>query len=1559
MKNTIKKQKKKSRNYTFKNYKKQLGGGAKADIDVEYPDQGFLETYIVFDGIKFPDCRRGCTPSGDATHDVNAPTFLKSGKSAPDIKNKGGIEDAILVHTPDATRTSTMLDIIKANGVIEGRSDTNDRLARCVVVGPSGELDHMLLFKDIYSAGNKETRNMFINGNSNMTDPGPPANTPGYVKRFGFNMKEYYDNGICGLLLKTIFRVGLKEKTKLMARRDIGTGDIPLAQIIDLIVRDPNMFLKKMKENVRPVGDVRGLVKSKNGEHMPLSLIFTYYLGHDLLLAYRFVSYYYPKYRKKVFGEEIGGVGGDAPDPPLPTNRNKSYNGIDDITDLEDDNEPWKYLCGLHPDIPACVHKAAYIFWLWSTDRHSRPDLVFEDGDKPPFLTSIKLGVAAGQAQGYRVPTYGEFLEHLLRNGDSRENGMVLNIVSSNFTWGKNSEYVCKSAEKDPRISNFYNSKIFNRDPPQDGAAATDEDTRFTGWWKGKDIIPEDIRGKYFETSDHPTHGELMKFKFYSCVMDGYQVKSGKLPTKLTLGVLKPTTPDITKDALNTFLTEQQAGGRLRFTGSGPFRLQLNYHLEKYPLTHVVCYMAYHWDSSVGESRKYGKKIQNSIAQVYGSHSALFCPQSSTAAAMKGKDISVDIKSWKGVSSFAQRKNKQDDYIKPRSDGEKTPEAAETMRMFQNWGAVMSGLIDISKANPLKLPTLLIKGVIQLRGGGINTQYGGTEEDFERLQDVERLFYMLMKFGGDSGHFTELIEKLLALIDAFIAAYGKGQVNYLEYFDKGYVKSSEFKKNDINNTLRYKITLCVMERPLFARIASYFFKLSKKYSTDPQVRYLMYKMIELIFPVLKLVNDAIVADPVAQKPAFNKTLTDNWLGVGGADAQDGGMQFADAGETHNRCGQGNKVWECNEGPNIKKKLEEFTLLPLNSMANSDDAKLQLSTIRSLESHRMISVKMQEPPDPAILYYSMVSMWNSFQYTKFFCESYLVLNALSTYYKQKVQMPSAPDEHNKLYVMKVEKSDPDLNDFIKEHFIRTTVSAGDADTIATTLELVKTKLELLTIEDLTDQGTVYTFPAPLWYKKLYEKDNREEMVKASLDLCALLNRSGKLSTSSLTLVAACNSYNQKVKNFTIAVPEEINKGFDRFNNLGGILFDISENNLTRLVNGKSRFQSRSGGPSIYTVLISLPKSSGLTAVQCTKFTSTLSVINYVETLHDLVFSNGELLLDNITPSLLNTAKRWLRMIGFNKPDDFDVKNFISAFTTDGKFKKGEDCFGTYKNWDDDEMAKKILIQRKILFTLLNVLDEGLKQNIERLLLNMGFLVAVRELNPAMYLDFIEKLTVSKIQNKAAASMWLTFIDNCGELCEVMTCGNPRIRALYFLMNRNIKAETGQFISSGGEQLDGFQTISSTIGIEAEELQGILDTKDILKTSMQEGVREEFKFAIETDDDGDVDMTNKRALYKVAYRLEGDEISPGTSFYSLPEQYSYTLFTPVHGNTEDILNVAATAAAVAVEDDAAAAAVATAKANAKNVEEHRISHTEDILKDKLKKKQSETEDIEFLQ
>ena len=41
-----------------------------------------------------------------------------------------------------------------------------------------------------------------------------------------------------------------------------------------------------------------------------------------------------------------------------------------------------------------------------------------------------------------------------------------------------------------------------------------------------------------------------------------------------------------------------------------------------------------------------------------------------------------------------------------------------------------------------------------------------------------------------------------------------------------------------------------------------------------------------------------------------------------------------------------------------------------------------------------------------------------------------------------------------------------------------------------------------------------------------------------------------------------------------------------------------------------------------------------------------------------------------------------------------------------------------------MAKKILIQRKILFRLLNVLDdEDLKQNIERLLLNMGFLVAV--------------------------------------------------------------------------------------------------------------------------------------------------------------------------------------------------------------------------------------------
>ena len=102
------------------------------------------------------------------------------------------------------------------------------------------------------------------------------------------------------------------------------------------------------------------------------------------------------------------------------------------------------------------------------------------------------------------------------------------------------------------------------------------------------------------------------------------------------------------------------------------------------------------------------------------------------------------------------------------------------------------------------------------------------------------------------------------------------------------------------------------------------------------------------------------------------------------------------------------------------------------------------------------------------------------------------------------------------------------------------------------------------------------------------------------------------------------------------------------------------------------------------------------------------------------------------------------------------------------------------------------------------------------------------------------------------------------------------------------------------------------------------------------------------DGDDDMTNKRALYKVAYRLEGDEISPGTSFYSLPEQGNYEVFTPVHGNTEDILNVAATAAAVA-----------TTEANAKSVEEDRISYTEDILKDKLKKKQSETEDIEFLQ
>ena len=63
--------------------------------------------------------------------------------------------------------------------------------------------------------------------------------------------------------------------------------------------------------------------------------------------------------------------------------------------------------------------------------------------------------------------------------------------------------------------------------------------------------------------------------------------------------------------------------------------------------------------------------------------------------------------------------------------------------------------------------------------------------------------------------------------------------------------------------------------------------------------------------------------------------------------------------------------------------------------------------------------------------------------------------------------------------------------------------------------------------------------------------------------------------------------------------------------------------------------------------------------------------------NLVFSNGELLLDSITPSLLNSAKGWLRMIGFNKPDDFDLKDFIPAFTDDSKFKKEEDCFGTYK------------------------------------------------------------------------------------------------------------------------------------------------------------------------------------------------------------------------------------------------------------------------------------------
>jgi len=509
---------------------------------------------------------------------------------------------------------------------------------------------------------------------------------------------------------------------------------------------------------------------------------------------------------------------------------------------------------------------------------------------------------------------------------------------------------------------------------------------------------------------------------------------------------------------------------------------------------------------------------------------------------------------------------------------------------------------------------------------------------------------------------------------------------------------------------------------------------------------------------------------------------------------------------------------------------------------------------------MISVKMQEPPDPAILYYSMVSMWNSFQYTKFFCEPYLVLNALSTNYKQKMitNYPATTDEHNKLYVMKVRKSDPTLDDFIKEHFIHTTVDDGDDTTIAARLQLVKKKLELLTIEDPTDKETMYTFPAPLWYKKLYEKDNRIQMVEASLDLCALLNRSGKLSTSSLTLVAACNSYNQKVKRFTtITDATEINKGFDRFGDLGGILFESNDNNLARLTKGDSRFKSRSGGPSIYTVLISLPKSSGLSAVQCTKFTSTtLGVINYVETLHDLVFSNGELLVNSITPPLLVKAKRWLRMIGFNKPGYFDLKGFIPAFTDNGKFKKKEDCFGTYKNWDDDEMARKILIQRKILFRLLNMLDEKLKQHIERLLLNMGFLVAVRELNPAMYLDFIEKLTVSKIQNKAAASMWLTFIDNCGELCEVMTCATPEIRALYFLMNSNIKAETGQLFKEGNpalDQLDGFKTISSTIGINAGDLQGILKTEDILKTSIQEGGGGKFRFA--KDEKRNEDITNK--------------------------------------------------------------------------------------------------------
>ena len=451
----------------------------------------------------------------------------------------------------------------------------------------------------------------------------------------------------------------------------------------------------------------------------------------------------------------------------------------------------WKTKCLNEVIIPGAVHYAMYL--IFKNQNILLPKKYHLDGGTT--LDKLK---------------YFEFIDHL-KDQPMRYTILLITVINANVLQGKTNEYVCKMASIDPNYSKFWNKKI---------------NTMALNCLKSN--LGEDVFQKHFPRN--PTHGDVIKYTFYSMFFTGLYIAKNKSQNKSI------SFPEYFEDK-----TIEQ------------IKDECDKCLKDNMFSHHICSMILHTDAETGHAQSFNEILEREKKI----KAPLSLPQS--LAAKQQYTLKADSSKWAAASPTLDG----GDYVVDRSPHtEIGGEEKDTRDMFNThfsflFAAGTNGapLLPAGwrKATTKTLNSTMPRFFTNLTkhgatpGGGkkeLNrniVQSGGNDEDAKNIKNIVRLFYALTKFAGDTGHFIELIEELEAIIQIF---------NQYDIKHKDY---------------SFKFTFAVAEQPLFSRMASFFANLKSLSEMDDddlseeiKSKYKkMASLVELIFPAVGVVINSM------------------------------------------------------------------------------------------------------------------------------------------------------------------------------------------------------------------------------------------------------------------------------------------------------------------------------------------------------------------------------------------------------------------------------------------------------------------------------------------------------------------------------------------------------------------------------------------------------------------------------------------------------------------------------------------------------------------------------